>query len=327
MRADRLLSILLLLQTRGQMTAEALAREFEVSIRTIYRDVEALSATGVPIYADRGPTGGYRLLDGYRTRLTGLTGDEAGALFLAGLPGAAADLGLGGVLAAAQLKLLAALPTPLREQAGRIQDRFHLDAPGWYRDAEQAPYLMEVARAVWEQRAIAVRYRRAGSAGEVTRTLEPLGMVLKGGDWYLMAGVARQIRTYKIGRLLALETLDERFARPEDFDLAASWQTWARRFEENSYRAEATVRLGPRARELLPYLAAPAVNRAIAQLAAPPDADGWITATIPIESHDHAIGDLLKLGAEVEVLAPPELRERMARTVETLARRYRERAS
>lgn len=325
MRADRLLSLLLLLQTRGQMTAQELSAELEVSLRTIYRDVDSLAATGVPIYADRGPTGGYRLLEGYRTRLTGMTSDEAGSLFLAGIPSAAAELGLGGVLAAAQLKLLAALPSPLREQAGRIQERFHLDAPGWFRDTEQTPYLTAVAQAVWEQRAIRVHYRRAGRAGETTRTLEPLGMVLKGGDWYLMARAEGQIRTYRIGRLQALETLEEQFERPPDFDLAASWQTWARRFEESSYRSEATVRLGPRARAMLPYLAAPAVNRAVAAVDEPADPASWLTVTIPIESHDHAIGDLLKLGAEVEVLAPAELRERMAQTVRTLAGLYDER--
>ncbi|HEY8600047.1 MAG TPA: WYL domain-containing protein [Thermomicrobiales bacterium] len=324
MRADRLLSLLLLLQTRGQMTALALAEELEVSLRTIYRDVDALAATGVPIYADRGPTGGYRLLEGYRTRLTGMTGDEAGALFLAGLPSAAAELGLGGVLAAAQLKLLAALPSPLREQAGRIQERFHLDAPGWFRDTEQTPYLTAVARAVWEQRAIRIHYRRAGSAGERRRILEPLGMVLKGGDWYLMARAEGQIRTYRIGRLLELETLEEQFERPIDFDLAAAWQTWARRFEESSYRSAATIRLGPRARAMLPYLAAPAVNRAVAAAATPTDSADWLTVTIPIESHEHAIGDLLKLGAEVEVVAPVELRARMAQTVRTLAGLYAE---
>lgn len=322
MRADRLLSLLFLLQARGQMTAQALADELEVSVRTIYRDVDALSATGVPIYAERGPVGGYRLLDGYRTRLTGLTGDEAGSLFLAGLPDAAADLGLGGVLAAAQLKLLAALPASLREQANRIQERFHLDAPGWYRATEPTPHLAAVARAVWEQTAIRVYYRRAGSAGEVTRRLEPLGMVLKGGDWYLLARADEQIRTFRIARILTLETLAEPFERPADFDLAAHWQFWTRRFEAESYRAEATVRLGPRARELLPYVAAPAVNRAVAAVPAPVGADEWLIATIPIESFDHAIGDLLKLGAEVEVLAPPELRARMAETVRTLARRY-----
>jgi predicted DNA-binding transcriptional regulator YafY len=322
MRADRLLSLLLLLQARGRMTALALADELEVSVRTIYRDVDALSATGVPICADRGPIGGYRLLEGYRTRLTGLTGDEAGALFLAGLPGAANELGLGSVLTMAQLKLLAALPAPLREQANRVQERFHLDATGWFRDTEETPHLATIARAVWEGTCLRVRYQRAGRGGAVERNLEPLGMVLKAGAWYLMARTERQVRTYRIARFLALEPLDEPFERPPDFDLAAAWHAWARHFEAASYRGEATVRLGPRARELLPYLSAPAVVRAVTAVAAPPDANGWLTATIPIESFEHALGDLLKLGAEVEVAAPPELRSRMAQTVRALASRY-----
>ena len=171
MRASRLVSILLLLQTRGQMTAPQLAAELEVSVRTIYRDVESLSEAGVPVYGDVGPAGGYRLLGGYRTRLTGLTAAEAEALQFIGMPGAAAELGLGTVLAAAQLKLHAALPEGLRERSARIQERFFLDAPGWYHDGDSSPHLDAIADAVWNQLRIEVRY----SIGNLDRWLARIG--------------------------------------------------------------------------------------------------------------------------------------------------------
>ncbi|MFI7244729.1 helix-turn-helix transcriptional regulator [Streptomyces qinglanensis] len=188
MRADRLLSLLLLLQNRGRMTAPELATELDVSVRTVYRDIEALSGSGVPVHADRGPAGGFRLMAGYRTRLTGLTGSEADSLFLSGLPGPVRELGLGAVLATAQLKVRAALPAPLAEHSRLVQDRFHLDAPAWFRDPDPVPFLPMVARAVWEQRVLRVRYRRW--RGEARRALRPLGIVLKGGIWYAVAVTA-----------------------------------------------------------------------------------------------------------------------------------------
>ena len=325
MRASRLLSTLLLLQTRGRLTARELAGELGVSVRTVYRDVESLGAAGVPLYADRGPAGGYQLLDGYRTRLTGLTADEAESLFLAGAPGPAAELGLGAVLAAAQLKLLAALPQELRSRAGRIPERFHLDAPGWFRDADQTPHLSAVADAVWNQQLIRVRYRRWAREREVTRPLEPLGLVLKGGVWYLVARASGQIRTYRVSHILELASLSERFERPAGFDLAEFWRSWSERFETGVYRGEAVVRLSPRALELLPYFFHPAATQAARESAGPPDGDGWTQVVLPIESVEHARADLLRLGAEAEVLAPPELRERMAETVGALASLYRPR--
>lgn len=320
MRASRLLSILLLLQTRGRRTAQELAAELEVSVRTVYRDVESLAAAGVPIYAERGPSGGYQLVDGYRTRLTGLTSEEAESLFLAGIPGPAAELGLGTVLAAAQLKLLAALPPELRSRAGRVRERFHLDAPAWFHDAERPPYLATVANAVWDQRSIRVRYHRWG--GEVCRRLDPLGVVLKGGLWYLVARAAGEVRTYRVSRILELEVLGEHFERPEGFDLADYWASWTQQFPSRLYRGEAIVRLSPRALKLLPHLFNPMATRAVAESAGPPDRDGWIQATLPIESIEHALVDLLRFGADAEVVAPAELRQRMQETAEALARIY-----
>ena len=195
MRASRLLSLLLLLQTRGRMTAQQLADELEVSVRTIYRDVDALNAAGVPLYGDAGHDGGYQLLDGYRTRLTGLTPAEAEALFLSGLPGPAAELGLGGVLAAATLKLRAALPASMRDSADRLSEGFYLDAPGWYRPERKVPCLAEVASAVWERQVIRMRYSRWKAPEEVVRTIEPHGLVLKAGTWYVVARCEGTFRT------------------------------------------------------------------------------------------------------------------------------------
>jgi len=306
-KSSRLVSILLLLQTRGRMTAAQLAEELEVSVRTVYRDVEALGAAGVPLYGDAGHAGGYRLLDGYRTRLTGLTASEAEALFLAGAPGPAAELGLGPVLAAAQLKVRAALPVELQAHADRISGRFHLDAPGWYAEGEEAPYLPEVAAAVWNSRALHVRYRRWAEPTDVERRLEPYGLVLKAGCWYVVAGPGP--RTFRVDQILELTASEDEFTRPADFDLAAYWTAYQRDFHDRLYRSEAVVRLAPGVKP------ARAVDIGT-------DATGRTLARVPIESVEHACGEFLRLGTDIEVLEPPELRERMARTVAELAERY-----
>jgi predicted DNA-binding transcriptional regulator YafY len=289
------------------MTAAQLAEELEVSVRTVYRDVEALSAAGVPLYGDAGHAGGYRLLDGYRTRLTGLTADEAEALFLAGAPGAAAELGLGSVLAAAQLKVRAALPVELRDHADRVSGRFHLDAPGWYAEAEEVPYLSAVADAVWNNRVLNIVYRRWRTPTDVERRLEPYGLVLKAGRWYVVAGPGP--RTFRVDQILQLAAPEQQFTRPEDFDLAAYWAAHQRDFHERLYRGEAVVRLAPG------VTLARAVNEGV-------EPDGWTVATVPIESVDHALGEFLRMGTDVEVLEPPELRERLLGTVRELAVRY-----
>ncbi|MEU8246597.1 YafY family protein [Nonomuraea sp. NPDC048916] len=322
MRASRLLSLLLLLQTRGRMTAPDLAEELEVSVRTVYRDVEALSAAGVPVYADRGPAGGYQLLDGYRTRLNGLTAEEASSLFLAALPGPAAELGLAELAANAELKLLAALPPEPRSHASRMRERFLLDVPGWYRGADDVPHLAEVSEAVWERRPLRMTYRRWGNQ-EVERLIHPYGLVLKGGSWYLIAAPEGHApRTYRVSRVQTLETLPGRFDRPEGFDLARFWHAYSKEFRERMYTAEAVIRLAPGRDGLLSYTLGRDVVAAALAGAGEPDAEGWRTLTVPVESIGHARWLLLRMGADVEVLGPPELRALMAEAVAELGKMY-----
>jgi predicted DNA-binding transcriptional regulator YafY len=317
MRASRLLSLLLLLQSRGRMTAQELADELEVSVRTVYRDVEALGASGVPVYADRGPAGGYQLVDGYRTRLTGLTTQEADSLFLAGMPGPAAELGLGAVVAAAQLKVLAALPPELRSRAARIRERFHLDAPGWFRGNEGTPHVAEIAEAVWQQRRLRIRYVRWAQV-EVERTVEPLGLVLKAGTWYLVARTDG-LRTYRVSRVLELTALDESFARPAGFDLGEYWAGWSERFEERMYPMRVTVRMTPNGLKSAQVLLDLAAARELKDVE--PQGE-WTTVRVPVESLEHALVDLLRLGPEVDVLEPPELRARVIARIAAMAAVY-----
>ena len=290
MRATRLVSLLLLLQTRGQLTAADIAERLEVSVRTVHRDVDSLAAAGVPVEALRGPAGGYRLAGGYRTRLTGLTGDEAEALFAAGMPGPAAELGLGGELAAARLKLLAALPSELQERATRAQRLFHLDARGWFRAEDSVPHLPELASAVWRGCRVRIRYREGNRV--VQRTIDPLGLVLKAGAWYLVAHRVAGMRVYRVSRVASVRALEETCERPDGFELSAYWHDWSRAFEESRPRVEVTVR-GPKGVRAMTF-----------------------------ESLSEAQRELLRFGTELEVLEPVELRTRIAETAREVAALY-----
>src|SRR5438876_2540597 len=294
MRATRLVSLLLLLQTRGQLTAAEVAGTLEVSVRTVHRDVESLVAAGVPVEAVRGPAGGYRLAGGYRTRLTGLTADEAEALFAAGIPGPAAELGLGGELAAARLKVLAALPTELQERASRASRLFHLDTRGWFRAEDKVPHLPALSAAVWRGCRVRLRYREGGRL--VQRTVDPLGLVLKGGAWYLVAHRSAGMRVYRVSRVAAVRALDDSFERPGDFELAAFWEEWSRAFEQGRARVEVTVRASEAARRLLP--GEPRI-----------EPDGRVV--VAFESVADAYRETLRFGADLEVLEPLELRARV----------------
>ena len=319
MRASRLVSLLLLLQSRGGQTAAELARELEVSVRTIHRDVDALSASGVPIYADRGPHGGIRLVDGYRTRLTGMTADEAEALFLSGLPGPAAELGLGTVVAAARLKVLASLPVELRARASRLVERFHLDAAAWYHADEPVPLLGPLSEAVWEGQRIQIGYDRGDKT--VDRILDPLGLVLKAGVWYLIAAADGQPRTYRVSRVARVTTTDERFERPEHFDLATFWTESSAAYERDTPRVEIVLRLAadrlPRLRDVIgerPYDTLVRLDE--------PDPDGWLRVRVTLDWPTEAASQVLAVGPGCELLEPADLRERVAAQAWRVASQY-----
>jgi len=322
MRASRLLSVLMLLQARGRMTAQALAAEMEVSIRTILRDLDHLSASGVPVWADRGRNGGFQLQQGWSTRLTGLTEPEAQALFLSGLPGPAAELGLGGAVASARLKVLAALPPDWRSDAQRVSSRLHVDPVDWFRAGARAEHLAEVAEAVWKTRRIAMRYE--SWSGIRDREVEPLGLVLKAGVWYMVARSDRkdEPRVFRLSNIHALTPLKQVFDHPGDFDLAAYWSVATRRFEASVYRDQATLYVTARGLALLqgfPAAVAEAAKRSARPLG---KRKGWSRVTIPIESVDHAAGQLLRLGAEAEAIMPAALRARMRDTAAHLVGVY-----
>ncbi len=321
MRAARLVNLLLLLQSRGGLTATELARELEVSVRTIHRDVEELSAAGVPIFAERGPLGGIRLVDGYRTRLTGMTAQEAEALFLAGLPGPAAQLGLGTVVAAAQLKVMAALPPELRSRASRLVERFHLDPAGWFQADEAVPHLSTLASAVWEGRLVRIAYER--SDGTIERTIGPLGLVLKGGTWYIIASTDGQVRTYRASRVGEAEVLDDRFDRPDRFDLALHWAESSAAYE----RAAETVTVEVRVLEGRLDRLASAVGRATVDAAERLDSlddDGWLRLRMTLSWPAEVPGRLLSVGSGLEVVEPAAVRDQVIAMAERVLARYRD---
>lgn len=322
MRASRLLTIQLLLETRGRMSAHALADALEVSVRTLYRDIDQLAAAGVPIYAERGRAGGFRLLDGWKTTLTGFTTAEAQAVFMSGLAGPAAELGLGHEVSNAQLKLLAALPLHQRDDAQRLQSRFHFDPVDWYRAGETLPHIVAVATAVWQDRQLALRYE--SWSGVTEQTVHPLGLVLKAGVWYLVAAANDKPRTYRVSNIHDCGALEARAQRPDGFDLAAYWAEAVRLFEHELYQGVATVLATPKGLRELKRLSA-AVANAVANAAPPPAhkrGDGRATVAIPIETIAHAVDQLLPLAPDVEVIEPPALRQALLQKLHYISGRY-----
>jgi predicted DNA-binding transcriptional regulator YafY len=314
----------MLLQSQRRVTAPALARALEVSTRTILRDIDQLSAAGVPLWSERGRHGGFQLQDGWSTQLTGLTETESQALLLAGLPGPATDLGLGAAASSARLKLVASLPADWREQADRVGARLYIDHLDWYRHRDTPDCLRDVAAAVWQSLCIVVQYE--SWRGTSRRELQPLGLVLKAGAWYVVAQTAGQAasKTYRLSNVQSWRLTPKRFKRPKHFDLPSHWKAATAEFEAGLARLQAQVLASPRA---MTWLANARIPFVVLRDAAPAPAprNDWATVLWPLESIDHGARQLLSFGAEVEVLGPAALRRQVEQVLASALERYRQR--
>jgi len=351
MRADRLVSIALLLQARGRMSADDLAAELEVSVRTIYRDISALNAAGIPVLAEPGRSGGCRLVDGYRFPLRGLSADEAEALLILGVPAAVADLGLGDTLSAAHRKV----STSAWSAAGRHSQGpplVHLDMPRWFYGTEPVPHLRTLAEAVRRGRGVEIGYRRdpgarsaahaagAGAADgdaapEKTRAVLPLGLVNKAGAWYLVAGrqavaggVPRERQhggepaVFRVGRVTGARLLPSvSVTRPDGFDLAVFWARWSAAFVTSKSRIQVRVRATPAALAIFPYVFGEPGRRAAAA-AGSADGEGLREVTLSFEEEAVAVHRLAGFGGDVRVIEPETVRDGLIATARELLARY-----
>lgn len=321
MRADRLISILMLLQTHGRLTARQLAGELEVSERTIYRDVQALCSSGVPVYAEYGPGGGLALLDSYRTTLTGLDDDELHALFMIfSVPGPLEKLGVSRKLKSALLKVSAALSGGRQMDEEKVRQRFHLDWSWWHHEQEPVPHLQVIQRAVWESFRLRLHYRTVLLIN-IDVVVEPYGLVSKAGIWYLVAGVEGTPRVYQVSWLMDVEPLEEHFERPAGFDLPSFWQAWCAEHEQRQQVFQAVLRIAP---SLLPYLPLYFGRLVLEQVSqsGSPDDQGWVTLVLPFESLEAARERVLSLGSAVEVLEPEALRCSVIDVAQQIVRFY-----
>jgi predicted DNA-binding transcriptional regulator YafY len=320
MRAERLLSILMLLQRYRQMTARELSERLEVSERTIYRDLEALSASGVPVYAERGAGGGWFLPEEYRASLPALSEAELRALVLVNPQRLLADLGLEQVAETALTKLVAGLPPPSRRTAQEAWERLYVDFSGWNRSSEAIPLMRPIQEAVWQERKLLMTYQRAN--GElVERLVDPLGLVAKGNVWYLVATVNGDARTYRVSRVQKARVTSQVAARPDDFDLAEYWEQAEVEFKANLPRYPVLLRVDPSIVTRVRYGGRYARVEEIGE----PEADGWMTIRMLFELEEDACAFALGFGPCLEVVEPVALREQViALAQQTVARYARE---
>jgi predicted DNA-binding transcriptional regulator YafY len=304
------------------MTADELAERLEVSTRTIYRDLDALSISGVPVYAERGPNGGCMLMESYRTNLTGLNEKEVQALFMFTVPGLLADLGADKASEAAMLKLMASLPAPFQQDATFVQKRLHLDPAAWFQTEEDVPFLSLVQTAVWENKRLRMNYRR-GDGQWVKRMLDPYGLVAKASIWYVVGAMYNSmIQVYRVSRIMDAELTGSTFERPNDFNLASYWQTWRDQFETRQNSLAVTLRVSPNSGPLLALVFGEGV---VAKLINAPEdeaAAGFVTISLTFDSIETACRQLIGLGTAVEVLAPHTVRQMLQKEAIQLLQRY-----
>lgn len=303
MRADRLVSILLLLQNHGRMTAKDLAEKLEVSERTIHRDMEALCMAGVPVYAERGTNGGWALSEGYRTDLTGLKERELQSLLLVSPTMPLGDLGMRESFEAAWQKLLAATPETSRRNAEYVRQRIHIDGAGWHQSTETFPCLSTVQEAVWQERVLFIRYGRGTET--VERTVRPLGLVAKRSTWYFVAQVENDLRTYRISRLVEAKILEESFVRPEDFDLSLYWEQSTAAFQASLPRYPAQIRIRESSLERLKQ------ERYVQIKSTHPVDSEWVEADVQFHTLESACEMVLSYGASMKAIHPEELKARV----------------
>jgi predicted DNA-binding transcriptional regulator YafY len=306
MRADRLLSIILLLQVHRKMTACTLAQKLEVSERTIQRDMDALSSAGVPVIAERGAEGGWYLPDKYQVNLNGLNLNEMQTLLLPPPDNLLKDLGLADSAQAAYLKLIAALPAAQRQKAEYIRQRIYIDTTGWNAQTENLEWFSVLQEAIWQERKLNLIYRRNDET-LVERLVDPLGLVAKGSVWYLVGAVNGEARTYRVSRLHSATLTDETGVRPTHFDLPAYWAQSAQEFKANIPRYPAVVRIDPKVLSHINY----AWRYAQVQEIDEPDERGWLKLAVLFDVERVAAENVLSLSPFVEVLEPLELRERV----------------
>jgi predicted DNA-binding transcriptional regulator YafY len=317
MRAERLLSILMLLQRHRQMTAGELAQRLEVSERTIYRDLDSLSAAGIPLYAERGVGGGWFLPEEYRASLPGLSAEELQALVLVNPQRLLADLGLQQVAETAKTKLVAGLPAPSRRSAVQAWQRLHVDFTGWNRNADATPQLPLLQEAVWQERKLHICYQR-GSGETVERLVDPLGLVAKGNVWYLVAAVDGEARTYRVSRVQEAHLTREEFVRPAAFDLAQYWQQSEAEFRSTLPRFPLLLRADPAVVGRMRY----AGRYARLEEVGTPAADGWVPVRMLFELHEDALAFILSFGPQVEVIEPVALRQEVIQLAQQTVERY-----